>query len=1106
MKFHSMQGDAARTAGRLVTNLSQRLRRSTRRTNRSFSRTRIESLEQRALLTGGDDLLMMIENARVMALVPDGSFQDTAINSGDWTNAATWQSGTVPKNMDNVLISPNVTVTISSDLSKDSAGNRVAIHALRVDGTLAFDTSNVSKHNNALRRLLVDTIVVTAPSATNPAGGTFQMGTQNAPIPAGVLASVVFADNGPVNAPANTDTAQSTLWPAGDPYELSRGLIVMGAASIYGTEVTSFVPVQPGSSGATLLGPTSAASAPVTAITLAPSGNSNGNPGHGPHSGNSLGWNVGDRLIITGDTVPNAANQNQDEQVAIKAITTDPVSGLTQITINVPLQYLHSAPAGASIYVADVSRNAVFSSENVTQVADRGAVMFMHTTNVQVDAAGFYGLGRTDKRTTIDDAKPVIDPANPGTPDHPNYTDDVIDPATGQRVMVPQVDANGNPVIGSDGKPVLVVARTGMNPRGRYSVHFHHDMPMDGSMGAMTPMVNDSAVVDGTGWGIVNHSSNVDVTNNVVFNVVGAAYVTEAGDETGTFDHNIAIHSQGASGTPESRPAAQDFGFQGNGFWFQGGNITVTNNVATGQRSSGFILFSAGLIQSIPVSIGSDGKPVWQPVTTAIPASALSWASWAPTDPTVMVPDGNVPLKQFSNNVSFANGDGFESWFNLLNVTDPRVTTVIQGLKVYYSPAINVMTPYTHNIVFDHVTLLGNVNNPLTGTGFSGNGATANVTYKDVDVEGFALGIDTPRRGTNSIIGGTFQDVEAIYITTSIDHSRVITIGDDAATGQPISFITLSPTALGPNVQYDIYLQSNYTQPRNDITLLFNPDVVALGTVQYKGQQLYYLEQRADYVAFPSNTAASYIPTALEDLTNAAMFAKYGLAVGGLVAPSDGVINPPRIHGILGSQTSYGPIVNLWGPRYTQFNPANPSYRLAYSYLAPGSATLAVTSEAGMSQLVQGWNLLTRNMTIGGISYVRTILVYGDNIAPTFTLGTGVPTTLNIADWNSGSTWQFAGTIYDDSVGTMPLRLNAKLGSTTYFPDGLLTDANGTYVVFRLIIADLAGNQTQLAITLRLTANATLLKDLGRKILPEIIPSDTLIFLLDFVPPPKKKP
>src|SRR5262249_37309866 len=152
-------------------------------------------------------------------LVPDGSFQDIAIKTGDWADPATWKGGVLPKDMDNVLISPNVTVTIRGDVAKDASGNRVAIHALRIDGTLAFDTSDLSQNANALRRLLVDTIVVTPANDSNPMGGTFQMGTMSRPIPAGVKADVIFADNGPVNDPSNTDTALSKLWPSGDPFE-----------------------------------------------------------------------------------------------------------------------------------------------------------------------------------------------------------------------------------------------------------------------------------------------------------------------------------------------------------------------------------------------------------------------------------------------------------------------------------------------------------------------------------------------------------------------------------------------------------------------------------------------------------------------------------------------------------------------------------------------------------------------------------------------------------------------------------------------------------------------------------------------------------------------
>ncbi len=176
------------------------------------------------------------------------------------------------------------------------------------------------------------------------------------------------------------------------------------------------------------------------------------------------------------------------------------------------LTYAHPVISG---YVADVSRNATFESQNVVTVARRGHVMFMHNDNVHVDAAGFYGLGRTDKRTPIDD--PVLTP----DPDHPGQmTTDVIDSRTGQRVMVPVLDENGKPVV-VNGVTQMQVARTGLNPRGRYAVHFHRTGIDEGDDPAT---ISDSSVVDSPGWGIVNHSSNVDVEGNVVFNAVGAAY------------------------------------------------------------------------------------------------------------------------------------------------------------------------------------------------------------------------------------------------------------------------------------------------------------------------------------------------------------------------------------------------------------------------------------------------------------------------------------------------------------------------------------------------------------------------------------------------------
>ena len=110
-----------------------------------------------------------------------------------------------------------------------------------------------------------------------------------------------------------------------------------------------------------------------------------------------------------------------------------------------------------------------------------------------------------------------------------------------------------------------------------------------------------------------------------------------------------------------------------------------------------------------------------------------------------------------------------------------------------------------------------------------------------------------------------------------------------------------------------------------------------------------------------------------------------------------------------------------------------------------------------------------------------------------------MPTTINRADWVNGSNWVLAGTISDDSFGSRTFRLNVKLGSPEFFPDGLLHDAQGDYAVFRITLKDAAGNQRLIAITVRITATAPLLPGPGTAKQPNIIPSDTLLAILDTV-------
>jgi hypothetical protein len=220
----------------------------------------------------------------------------------------------------------------------------------------------------------------------------------------------------------------------------------------------------------------------------------------------------------------------------------------------------------------------------------------------------------------------------------------------------------------------------------------------------------------------------------------------------------------------------------------------------------------------------------------------------------------------------------------------------------------------------------------------------------------------------------------------------------------------------------------------------------------------------------------------------------YGLAVDGAIA-TGGTPTNLRIHGVLGTLSATQAPIAVLGPHYTQFDPAHPSYSLTYEYLDPATGQWVTVAETAKTQLTAGWNLLTRNITIDGITSTRTLLVYGDNTPPTVKIDPTMPMTIYRGNWNDGAYWEVWGTITDDSFGTAPFSEVFQLGNPTYFPGGIQTDSQGDYVVFEQTVQDAAGNQTLLTLTLRIT-------DTPPPVAPPVspptyIPSATLIALLD---------
>ena len=317
--------------------------------------------------------------------MPHSQATHIAVKNGGWFNSSTWSNGQIPGNEADVLIPEGRKVWYG-------ARSNTRLDTIRVDGTLTFRPGSNSK-------MLIDTFVV-APS------GRLNIGTQDNPVKSNRTAQVVFT----------SDTAIDTTL---DSKQLGRGLISHGQVSINGADKLDFVELARD------------LSAGDNQLTLDLPDNMT----------EPLNWQVGDRLVLGGtDYDLRGSNEDnsrfQDEVLTITAIDGNKISFINNDIAsgdNTVLRYDHKRPEGyknrLSLYVANTTRNVTFETENGENVPvnHRGHVMFMHNPDVDVQNAGFYNLGRTDKNRLIDDPEQNVD----GTPGE------------------------------------------GTNPRGRYALHFH---------------------------------------------------------------------------------------------------------------------------------------------------------------------------------------------------------------------------------------------------------------------------------------------------------------------------------------------------------------------------------------------------------------------------------------------------------------------------------------------------------------------------------------------------------------------------------------------------------------------------------------------------------
>ncbi len=471
-----------------------------------------------------------------------------------------------------------------------------------------------------------------------------------------------------------------------DPEQLSRGIISHGKVSIHGQEKTSHLKLAED------------AMTGDTELILAEK---------------PLNWKVGDTLVLTG--TKHVLDQwngqklvwqgTQDEEVKIAGIEGN------RILLDRALEYDHDTPReDLKASVANYSRNVIIETKNAESLPanQRGHVMFMHSDDVDVRYAEFYELGRTDKSKLLDDF--ALD-------------------NNGSRIL----DANGNPLNGN---------RT--NIRGRYSIHFHRTGVEEPN--SQPGLAIGNAVWGSPGWGYVHHDSHVILEDNAAYNVFGAAFVTETGNETGAWRNNIAIKSEGRVGISKGGTRNHDLAANGTGFWFQGRLVENENNIAAGQRHGGMTYMLRGVDQ---MDVLAENLPN--------PEIARYESSLDPEKP---------EINGFKEGEVFASGMGLE-----VIKANPRqrhdVRSVLDGFKAWEVKTGSHME-YTSKYTLKDFTVIATESRPVVGISFGNN--TEDMVINNAHVEGFNTGIKFAKHRTfSSSADWDFVMIDADLVNNSKD-------------------------------------------------------------------------------------------------------------------------------------------------------------------------------------------------------------------------------------------------------------------------------------------------------------------------------------------------
>ena len=480
------------------------------------------------------------------------------------------------------------------------------------------------------------------------------------------------------------------------------------------------------------------------------------------------GWRIGDKLVLGGTYYDNNGNDADNSRFHDEVLTVTQISGNVVSFTNdaqdvVGLQWDHVRASGTffgpedlTLYVANLTRNITFRSElsprspeltaerlvpGTTMDVRRGHHMVMHTADSVTMHAAFVDFGRLNKEEFIND---------------------------------PGIDVDGTTVDDA-------TSPDGSNKRGRYSFHLHKNLPRFNQAvdfdNCRPAVVRGNVVWGSPGWGFVHHDSWAVFEDNVAFDVLGSAFVQEAGNEIGIWRNNLSIKSTGDSnpaltvepfGDGFKRVQNFDFGFNGEAYWVQGARLVeFYDNIAISAAGGGIELFA-------DVDANSNRE------ADTVPTGHLPerFQHIVTSNDAIVVQ--RVPQNSFNGFEVYNSDFGLLTW-NICRTQGDDVGMIcpcdnnlhreygtIENFKFWNIYGQGIHLQYTAQMEFRDGLVAGFGNEtpgnwPSTDDGLNGdariggihmNGPTTRLVFDGVIIEGWEFGIRVPNEGRLNMLDG----------------------------------------------------------------------------------------------------------------------------------------------------------------------------------------------------------------------------------------------------------------------------------------------------------------------------------------------------------------